>query len=96
VTAVDSGNRTCRTAPYVDQNKIENDGGRFYKDGKSSSLVANLDETREARSDDKPAVFLVSLPKGPAELRTWLYDAHATAQGGLPRMENGYEATHML
>jgi hypothetical protein len=62
-------------------------------------LVANLDETdetMEATSHDTPAVFLVSLPKRPAELRTWLYDADATAQGGLRTMENGYEATQML
>ncbi len=49
--------------------------GKALPIAKARLQVADIDESRPVSKDDKAATFTARLPKGPARLQTWFYDA---------------------
>jgi arylsulfatase B len=70
-------------APYANRkpNQREKTSGVAITALKARLMIGTIDESRPIHSPDKYAEFIVSLPKGPASLRTAFYDADLNARG---------------
>jgi arylsulfatase A-like enzyme len=69
-------------APYKDpQPNRETAPGKAIQAVKARLRIGPADESKPVSGTDKAAVFSVRLPKGPAKLETWFYDASGEERG---------------
>jgi arylsulfatase A-like enzyme len=69
-------------APYVDQNpNREKTPGIAIEAIRARLTIGSVDQSQTVRSNDKAAQFTVTLPRGPAQLRTWFYNSDGTSRG---------------
>ncbi len=69
-------------APYKDPRpNRETASGKAIQAVKARVRIGPADESKPVSATDKAAVFSLRLPKGPAKLETWFYDASGEERG---------------
>jgi arylsulfatase A-like enzyme len=69
-------------APYRDKKpNREKTPGKAVSVVKAKLSIAGVEQSKPVASEDKAATFTVQLPRGPAELHTWLYGQDGTERG---------------